>query len=94
MLTSNSFFHIISVPTRVTKSSAIQIDHILTNLLNLNITPGVVRYDISDHFPIYAIFSNFRKKQTSKNYYHRKFRNYDNEILANNVELSLSIFFF
>ena len=94
MLTSNSFFHIISVPTRVTKSSATLIDHILTNSLNSNITPGVVRYDISDHFPIYAIFSNFPKKQTSKNYYCRDFRNFDNEILANNVESSLSTFFF
>ena len=34
MLTSNSFFHIISVPTRVTKSSATLIDHILTKSLN------------------------------------------------------------
>ena len=94
MLTSNSFFHIISVPTRVTKSSATLIDHILTNSLHSNITPGVVRYDISDRFPIYAIFSNFPKKQTSKIYYRRDFRNYDNENLANNVESSLSIFFF
>ena len=94
MLTSNSFFHIISVPTRVTKSSATLIDHILPNSLNSNVTPGVVRYDISNHFPVYAIFSNFPKKQTSKNYYRRDFRNYDNEIPANNVESSLSTFFF
>ena len=33
------------------------------------------------------------KKQTSKNYYRRDFKNYDNEILANNVESSLSTFF-
>ena len=42
MLTSNSFFHIISVPTHVTKSSATLIDHILTNSSNLSITPEVV----------------------------------------------------
>ena len=66
MLTSNSFFHIISEPTRVTKSSATLIDHILTNSLHSNITPGVVRYDISIHFPIDAIFSNFPKKNFQK----------------------------
>ena len=66
MLTSNSFFHIINVPTRVTKSSATLVDHTLTNSLNSNITPGVIRYDISDHFPIYAIFSNFQKNKFSK----------------------------
>ena len=82
-----------NVPTRVTKSYATLIDHILTNSLNSSITPGVVRYDIRAHFPIYAIFSNFPKKQTSKNCYRRDFRNYDKEILANNVESSLSTFF-
>ena len=92
MLTSNSFFQIISVPTRVTKSSATLIDHILTNSLNSNITPTAVRYDISDHFPIYAIFPTFQKKQTSKNYYRWDFSNYDNEILPNNVKSSLSTF--
>ena len=63
MLTSFSFFHIISVPTRLTTSSATLIDYILTNLLYSNITPGVVRYDISNYFPIYTIFSNFQKKK-------------------------------
>ena len=66
MLTSNSFFHIVSVPTHVNKSSATLIDHIPTNSLNSNITSGVVLFDISDHFPIYAIFSNFPKKLSSK----------------------------
>ena len=39
ILTSNSFFHIICVLTRVTKGSATLINHILTNSLNSNITP-------------------------------------------------------
>ena len=58
-LTSNSFFHIISQPTRVIKSSATLIDHILTNSLNSNSTPGVVRYDICDHFLYIQFFPTF-----------------------------------
>ena len=92
MLISNSLLYIFSVPTRVTKSSTTLINHIMTNSLNSNIISGVVRYDISDHFPIYAVFSNFPKKQTSKNYYRRDFRNDDTEILP--IMLSSLVYFF
>ena len=66
MLTSNSFFHIISVPTRVTKSSATLIDHILTNSLHSNITPGVVRYDTVIIFLYMPFFPTFQKNKLPK----------------------------
>ena len=47
---------IINKPTRVTKNSATAIDHIITNsYLNSIIETGLIKTDISDHFPIYII---------------------------------------
>ena len=39
-------------------------------------------------------FPTFQKNEPSETYYRRDFKNYDNEMLANNVESSLSTFFF
>jgi len=47
---------LISNPTRVTPTSATLIDHIYTNLDAEDFKSGVLVNDISDHFPIYAVF--------------------------------------
>ena len=42
--------------TRITKKSVTTIDHILTNnFLNNDIKTGIIKSDISDHFPIFLI---------------------------------------
>ena len=46
----------INKPTRVTNTTATAIDHIITNsLLHRNIDTGIIKLDISDHFPIFSI---------------------------------------
>ena len=46
----------INKPTRVSKKSATCIDHITTNsFLKHNIQIGIVKSDVSDHFPIFMI---------------------------------------
>ena len=48
----------INKPTRVTKANATLIDHILTNdFLDTASSTGIVKSDISDHFPIFLITS-------------------------------------
>ena len=48
-------FPVITRPTRVTRHSSTVIDHILTNaILTKNISSGIVKMDISDHFPIFS----------------------------------------
>ena len=56
LLFSCNLFPLISKPTRITNTSATLIDNIyVTN--NLTVTHADILYaDISDHFPIYAIF--------------------------------------
>ena len=53
MLASNSFFSIISLPTRVTDISATLIDHIITNDCKKSIFPGIIKSDLSDQYPIF-----------------------------------------
>ena len=47
---------VINKITRVTKRSVSAIDHIITNsCLNANIQTGIIKTDISDHFPIFLV---------------------------------------
>ena len=46
----NRFLPLIQRPTRVTRTSATAIDHILTNTVSENkIHPGIMKTDIRDH---------------------------------------------
>ena len=47
---------VINKITRVTRRSVSAIDHIITNAcLNANIQTGIIKTDISDHFPIFLV---------------------------------------
>ena len=56
------FVPFINKPTRVTKTSATAIDHIITiSLLHRTINTRVLKLDISDHFPIFFIAKTAKK---------------------------------
>ena len=47
---------VLNKPTRVTKNIVTAIDHIITNqLLHRTINTGIIKLDISNHFPIFLI---------------------------------------
>ena len=55
-LFQNDIFPVINRPTRVTKSSATIIDHILTNtLIDSHIQSSIIKSDISDHFAVFSL---------------------------------------
>ncbi|XP_065679861.1 uncharacterized protein LOC136094168 [Hydra vulgaris] len=55
-------FPIIINPTRVTQSSVTSIDNILTNaVLDVTLKAGIIKTDISDHFPIFFSLSHDTK---------------------------------
>ena len=56
-LENNAFCNLIILPTCVTPNSETIIDHILTNITETVITPGVLHYKNSDHYPIYCLIS-------------------------------------
>ena len=52
----NSLTTLINKPTRATRTNATAIDHIVTNaFLNKQIKTGIIKTEISDHFPIFLI---------------------------------------
>ena len=52
----NLLIRMINKPTRVSKSNATIIDHILTNsFLNTDCSAGIIKIDIFDHFPMFNI---------------------------------------
>ena len=67
LLQSNFFFSLITKPTRVINSSKTIINHVLTNDTDSIVTPGVLIYSISDHYPIFCTISNPTFKTTKKN---------------------------
>ena len=62
MLSSNGYFSLINIPTRVTENSATIIDHIITNHHQHHIFSGVIKSDLSDLYPTLCIVSNLVNK--------------------------------
>ena len=77
LLHSNGYIPIITTPTRVTDNSSTIIDHIITNDYVHSLSPGVIKSDLTDHFPIFCNISkiaNMRKSPQSS--YQREFSNF------------------
>ena len=56
------FIPVINKATRATKNTATTIDHIITNsLLHRTINTGILKLNISDHFPIFLIAKTEKK---------------------------------
>ena len=67
LIFQNSFVPLISRPTRVTRKSATCIDHILTNVfIDSEIQCGILKTDISDHFPIFCLLKSKESNNSSK----------------------------
>ena len=64
----NGVFPVINGPTRVTKSSATIIDHILTNtLIDSHIQSSIIKTDIRDHFVVFSLLkTNFELTNIKK----------------------------
>ena len=66
----NFLIPVINKPTKITKTNAALIDHILTNdFVNTGSSTGIVKIDIADHFPNRLIrsaqfFNNIQNKTT------------------------------
>ena len=56
LIFQNGIFPLINRSTRVTKSSARIIDHVLTNaIIDSKVQSGIIKTDTSDHFPVFAL---------------------------------------
>ena len=63
----NGSIPVINKPTRVTNKSITCIDHIYINsFFNHDISSGIIKTDISDHFPVFIIDNDINLKLTSR----------------------------
>lgn len=79
MLTNNATIPLITSPTRVTRKSATLIDHILTNSSKLRMTPSIIEYDISDHFPIACQLRDIKIRHKNYHTLKRDMRNFNQD---------------
>ena len=62
-LLENGYMPLINLPTRITENSATLIDHILTNINDLDsLETAVITSHISDHLPIFVLCQSNNKK--------------------------------
>ena len=96
ILKSNGCYLIINKPTHLTMRSKTSIDHILTNDSDLNITPGIIDYHISDHLFVFAVlqFNKFYNLEKNKKAIitpmkFRKIKNFDATAYRDNLDFTL-----
>ena len=64
-LYSFSYFPLITKPSRISSSSATLIDNIYCNkILDNNYFNGILVTDLSDHFPIFTLLTNYKMNKT------------------------------
>ena len=54
MIQSYGLLPLITKPTTVTETTSTILDHILTNDVHHCILPGIIQYDLSDHYPVFC----------------------------------------
>ena len=97
LLHSNAFCNLITKRTRVTSTTQTMIDHILTNDNESIVTPGVLSYKISDHYPTYCAIKNINNnKPTSafNKYLFCNTKNIDGKNNCNDLETALASLLF
>ena len=77
MINSNAFHSIVNLLKRVTPKSSTLLDRVLSNDTSSEIIPGILRWDISDHFPTLVHIKNLKKKKSNQASFYRSRANFD-----------------
>ena len=90
LIFQNGLVPVINKPTRVTRTSATAIDHIITNTFtNSKLSTGIIKTDISDHFPNFLICDKTEIDTYSETT--NIFKRYINEDSINNFNEMLNL---
>ena len=91
-LENNVFCNLITLTTRITPDSETIIDLIFTNVTETAITPGVLHYKISDHYPIYCLISipTLKNCQKHETYSYKNLKLFDGSKFCEDLETSLT----
>ena len=67
MIFQSGFLPVIQRATRVTRTTATAIDHIITDaILDRTMYSGIIKTQISDHFPIFNVLENCKNSKNNK----------------------------
>ena len=90
---THTYYPLINVPTCVTDNSSTIIDHIVTNDYTHNILPGVIKTDLTDHYPIFCTISNLTLKKSHKPTFRRDFSMFNADDFCNHLNNEINSFF-
>ena len=94
ILSSNAAFPLITKPTRITSTSSTLLDHIITNITQNTLLPGILRSDLSDHFPTFCfILLNSKPFKITVNKKIRSLYKFEPEDYVQELALKLDQFF-
>ena len=95
LLASNGYFPLVTLPTRVTETSSTVIDHIITNDHKHSIIPGIIKSDLTDHYPIFcSIKLRFLpNKKSEPSMFQRDLHNFNKNAYCDDLHKSLYNFF-
>ena len=63
---SNGAIPLITKPTRISNNSSTIIDHIITNKSKHKLQSFIVKFDLTDHYPIFCVINKNSNKQQKK----------------------------
>ena len=93
MLASNGYFPLITLPTRVNDVSSTLIDHLITNDHKKSIFPGIIKTDLTDHYPIFCSINSFTFNKLNQLMYKRDLLNFNAENFCEDLHKSIPNFF-
>lgn len=95
LLASHGVASLIDKPTRVTSTTATVLDHILTNETLISIKPGVLCYDLTDHYPVFIKLNcNQKTSSTATNVkLYRPLKHFNPSAFCNDLEEKFEKFF-
>ena len=94
MLASNGYFPLITLPTRVNDVSSTLIDHLITNDYKNSIFPGIIKTDLTDHYPIFCSINTFTfSNKLNQPMYKRDLLNFNAENFCEDLHKSILNFF-
>ena len=94
ILASNSMCRIITQPTRVADTSSTIIDHIITNCTLHSILPGIIKDNLTDHYPVLCSINHPIKIKPSNKYFYRFTKKFNSETFVSDLSNNLDHFNF
>ena len=94
MPASNGYFPLITLPTRVNDVSSTLIDHLITNDHKNSIFSGIIKTDLTDHYPIFCSINTFTfSNKLNQQMYKRDLLNFNAENFCEDLHKSILNFF-